>query len=105
MLQSINHNPQDNKGIYLDYAATTPVSKRVMARMRPYFSDIFGNPSSLHLYGQKAQGALDKARHKVADILNCSWKEIIFTPSATISINTALRGIVQTALVGPDPTK
>ena len=104
MLQPTTHNLQPDGGIYLDYAATTPVSKKVMARMRPYFSDIFGNPSSLHLYGQKAQGVLDEARHNVADILNCSWKEIIFTPSATISINIALRGIVKASLVGSDPT-
>lgn len=90
---------QPNEGIYLDYAATTPVSKRVMARMRPYFSDVFGNASSLHLYGQKAQGVLDETRHNVADILGCSWKEIIFTPSATISINLALRGIVKNYIV------
>lgn len=83
------------KGIYLDYAATTPVSKRVAAAMQPYFSDEFANPSSLHIPGQRAQAALDKARTGVADILGCSWKEVIFTASATESINLALRGVIK----------
>ena len=83
------------KGIYLDYAATTPVSKRAQEVMEPYFSDVFYNPSSLHIPGQKARGVLDKARQAIGDIIEASWKEIIFTSSATESINLALRGIVK----------
>jgi cysteine desulfurase len=84
-------------GIYLDYAATTPVSDRVAAAMRPYFSDEFANPSSLHIPGQRVLAAVDKARNDVADILGCTWKDIIFTASATESINLALRGVVKAA--------
>ena len=74
--------------IYLDYASTTPVSNRVFKTMQPYFSEKYGNPSSLHLYGREAQNALDDARTTIADILNCDRKEITFTASATESINT-----------------
>ena len=83
--------------IYLDYAATTPVSEDVMKEMQPYFSDIFGNPSALHRMGQEAQSALDNARHSVADIIGADWRDIIFTASATESLNLALRGAVKEA--------
>lgn len=81
--------------IYLDYAASTPVSKSVMAAMEPYFSDLFANPSSLHIPGQKAQAGLDTARHDVADMLGCGWQEVLFTSSATESLNLALRGVIK----------
>lgn len=79
--------------IYLDYAATTPVSKRVAEAMTPYFSEKYGNPSSLHRKGQEAQAAIDSARAAVSELLEVSWKEVFFTASATESINTILRGI------------
>lgn len=88
-------NKGKQEGIYLDYAATTPVSERVREAMDPYFSDNFGNPSSLHLAGQRAQSALDQARQDVADVLECSWKEVFFASSATQSINAALRGVAK----------
>ncbi|MEX0877849.1 MAG: cysteine desulfurase family protein, partial [Candidatus Spechtbacterales bacterium] len=91
-----------NKSIYLDYAATTPVSERAFKAMRPYFSDVFYNPSSLHIPGQKAQGALDVARNSIADLIGADWKEVIFTASATESINLAIRGAVKaSALKNP----
>ena len=90
-----------NKGIYLDYAATTPVSERVFLAMEPYFSKEFANPSSLHIPGQRAQAALDEARQQVADILGASWKEIIFTASATESINLAIRGTIKAIPIVP----
>jgi cysteine desulfurase len=83
--------------IYLDYAATTPVSTRVAAAMAPYFSEKFGNPSSLHKKGQDAQAALDEARATVAELLGVSWKEVFFTASATESLNTVLRGVAVSA--------
>ena len=64
--------------IYLDYSATTPVDPRVVAAMTPYFSESFGNPSSVHRYGQVAEAAVDSAREQVASILNCSADEIIW---------------------------
>jgi cysteine desulfurase len=78
--------------IYLDYAATTPVHPRVLDAMMPYFRDDFGNPSSVHRYGQKAEAALDSAREMVASVLNCRTDEIIFTSCGSESDNLALRG-------------
>ncbi len=78
--------------IYLDYAATTPVDTRVLDAMIPYFRESYGNPSSIHRYGQKAESALDDAREKVADVLHCRPEEIIFTSCGSESDNLALRG-------------
>ena len=78
--------------IYLDYAATTPVHPRVLDAMMPYFNVSFGNPSSVHRYGQKAEAALDAARETVAAVLNCQPDEIIFTSCGSESDNLAVRG-------------
>jgi cysteine desulfurase len=78
--------------IYLDYAATTPVDQRVLDVMLPYFTQDFGNPSSVHRYGQKAEGALDEARAIVAQALNAEMGEIVFTSCGTESNNLAIRG-------------
>jgi cysteine desulfurase len=78
--------------IYLDYSATTPVDARVVDAMNPYFSASFGNPSSVHRYGQVAEAAVDSARESVAVVLNCKPEEIIFTSCGSESDNLALRG-------------
>ena len=78
--------------VYMDYAATTPLDQRVFEAMRPYFSENFGNPSSIHRYGQQAEAAIETAREKVAAVLNCSPGEIIFTSCGTESDNLAIRG-------------
>lgn len=78
--------------IYLDYAATTPVDPRVLDIMYPYFREFFGNPSSIHRIGQKAESAVELAREKVASVLHCSMEEIIFTSCGSESDNLALRG-------------
>lgn len=78
--------------IYLDYSATTPVDSRVIDAMAPYFSDSFGNPSSVHRYGQVAEAAVDSARETVASILDCRPDEIIFTSCGSESDNLAIRG-------------
>ena len=78
--------------IYLDYAATTPVDNRVLDAMIPYFQESYGNPSSIHRYGQTAESALDDAREKVAEVLHCRPEEIIFTSCGSESDNLALRG-------------
>lgn len=78
--------------IYLDYSATTPVDTRVREAMTPYFSDLFGNPSSVHRYGQQAEAAVDAARETVARVLNCRPDEIIFTSCGSESDNLAIRG-------------
>lgn len=83
------------KKIYLDYAATTPVDPKVFRVMEPYFSKKYGNPSSIHSWGQETQAAIDKAREQVAKFLNCKASEIIFTGSASESDNLAIRGLLK----------
>ena len=78
--------------IYLDYAATTPVDNRVLDAMLPYFRESYGNPSSIHRYGQKAEAAIDAARETVASVLHCRADEIIFTSCGSESDNLAIRG-------------
>ena len=80
------------KRIYLDNAATTPVDQRVLDTMLPYFSEHYGNPSSIHTFGQEAESAMENARETVAKILNCQPREVIFTSCGSESDNLALRG-------------
>jgi cysteine desulfurase len=77
---------------YFDYAATTPVDSRVLEAMLPYFTEKFGNPSSVHRYGQLAEAAVETARETVAAGLHCRPDEIIFTSCGTESDNLAIRG-------------
>jgi len=83
----------NNRRIYLDYAATTPVDERVMQHMLPYFQDEFGNPSSIHRFGQIAEAVLEESRETVASIINCKNDEVIFTSCGSESDNLALRGV------------
>ena len=69
------------KTIYLDNAATTPVDKKVVEAMLPYFSEKYGNASSQHLKGQEAKRTLEEARHTIAKAINAKDDEIIFTSS------------------------
>jgi cysteine desulfurase len=78
--------------IYFDYAATTPLHPRALSAMLPYFRETFGNPSSAHRFGQKAEAALETARETVAAVLHCLPDEIIFTSCGSESDNLALRG-------------
>lgn len=78
--------------IYLDYAATTPVDERVLTRMLPYFRETFGNPSSVHRFGQQAEDAVEMARRTTAEVLHARPEEIVFTACGTESDNLALRG-------------
>jgi cysteine desulfurase len=78
--------------IYFDYAATTPVDPRVLEVMLPYFDEMFGNPSSVHRHGQRAEAAIETARETVAAGLHCQPDEIVFTSCGTESDNLALRG-------------
>ena len=81
--------------IYLDYAATTPVDSRVLDAMLPYFRKSFGNPSSVHRYGQRAEAAIEESRETVAAALHCRPDEVIFTSCGSESDNLALRGAAQ----------
>ena len=78
---------------YLDYGATTPVDKRVVNAMLPYFDKKFGNTMSLHSFGQEAKLALEQSRETIADLIGAKANEVIFTSSATESNNLALKGI------------
>ncbi|MFA5186216.1 MAG: IscS subfamily cysteine desulfurase [Patescibacteria group bacterium] len=83
------------KNIYLDHAATTPLDPRVLAKMQPYFSDVFANPSSFHSPGLKAKEAVDAARKSIANQLNAHADEILFCSGGTESDNLAIFGIVR----------
>ncbi len=78
--------------IYLDHSATTPCDTRVVETMLPYFTDVYGNASSSHRFGQKADRAIEDARETIARILNCQPAEIIFTSGGSESDNLAVRG-------------
>ena len=78
--------------IYLDHAATTPVRPEVFDAMRPYFTEHFGNPSSIYTLAQEARGALDDSRQTVAHLLGARSSEIVFTSGGTESDNAALKG-------------
>jgi cysteine desulfurase len=84
-----------NERVYLDYAATTPLDERALEVMLPYFTRSFGNPSSVHLWGQGAEGALEEARRVMAAGVNARPDEIIFTGCGTESDNLALRGAAE----------
>jgi cysteine desulfurase len=82
-----------NKLIYLDHNATTPVDKRVLEAMLPYFSEKYGNPSSIYRLAKECDFAKERARKKVADLINASPTEIYFTGSGTESDNLAIKGV------------
>jgi len=80
------------KNVYLDNNATTRVAPEVVEEMLPYFSDYYGNPSSMHYFGGQVEKKVVEAREKVAELLNCDPTEIIFTSCGTESDSTAIRG-------------
>jgi cysteine desulfurase len=81
------------KRIYLDYAATTPMHPEVLKVMQPYFTDAFGNPSSIYSYGHEAKAAMEEARVKVAAIIGARDEEIVFTGGGTEADNFAIKGV------------
>ena len=83
------------KPIYFDHGATTPIRREVLEVMQPYFTDTFGNPSSIHGFGQKARKDLEEARKKVAETIGADFREIFFTSGGTESDNLAVQGVVR----------
>jgi cysteine desulfurase len=83
--------------VYLDHYAATPVLPEVVEEMKPYFSEKFGNPSSLHGWGDEARKAVEEARVKVATLINAEPEEVIFTSGGTEANNLAVKGIAWAA--------
>lgn len=79
--------------IYFDHAGTTPTDPQVFAAMQPYFTELYGNPSSVHTIGQEARYALDNARERVAKVLGCRSSEVVFTSGGTEADNAAIHGV------------
>ncbi len=80
--------------IYLDYASTTPVDPRVVEAMLPFLGPNFGNPGSLHEYGQIAAAAVDEARQLLSELVGCTKDDVIWTSGATESVNLAIKGYI-----------
>ncbi len=80
--------------IYLDNAASTPISDKVLEEMLPYLKDNYGNPSSIHRFGRIATRAIDASRKKIAELIGAQPEEILFTSGGTESNNTALFGVM-----------
>ncbi len=81
------------RNVYLDYSATTPVKKEVLDAMLPYYSEFYGNPSSLYTIAQTSKEALEKAREQVAKLINADTAEIFFTAGGSEADNWALKGV------------
>ena len=81
------------KKVYLDNAATTRVDEKVLREMLPYYYEYYGNPSSVHIKGQEAKKAIEKARKIIAESINAKPEEIYFTSGGTESNNWALKGL------------
>jgi cysteine desulfurase len=83
--------------VYLDHSATTPIDARVLEAMLPYLTNKFGNPSSVHFFGQEARAAVDRARRGVATFIGARPNEVIFTSGGTEANNLAIRGLCEAA--------
>src|ERR671929_238820 len=81
--------------VYLDNSATTPVDRRVVEALMPYLTEKFGNPSSVHFYGQEARAAVDRARREVAALINARPNELVFLSGGTEANNLAIRGLCE----------
>ena len=81
------------RNVYMDYSATTPVKEEVVKEMIPYFTEKFGNPSSLYAPGLEAKDGLTNARQQVADLINAEEREIFFTSCGTEADNWVIEGV------------
>ena len=94
-MDQIDNGEIEMRRIYMDHAATTPLATEVLEAMIPYFSQRYGNPSSLHSFGREARAAVEEARSEVASLLKAEPSEIYFTSGGTESDNLALKGIAR----------
>jgi cysteine desulfurase len=90
---NIKHQERAMRKIYMDYGATTPTDQAVVDAMAPFFTDRFGNPSSLHSFGQEAKYAVEEARQTIATAIGAEPDEIIFTSGGSESNNFAVKGV------------
>lgn len=81
--------------VYMDYSATTPVKEEVLQEMIPYFTEKFGNASSIYSIGRQAKQAMNSARKQIADRLHCAPEELYFTSGGSESDNWAIKGIAK----------
>src|SRR5918912_620974 len=81
--------------VYLDHSATTPVDRRVAEAIWPFLTEKFGNPSSVHFYGQEARAAVDRARREVAALIGARAGEVVFLSGGTEANNLAIRGVCE----------
>ena len=88
----------ETRKVYLDHSATTPPDRRVVEAMLPYLTEKFGNPSSVHSFGQEARAAVDRARREVAALIGARSNEIVFVSGGTEANNLAIRGITDASL-------
>lgn len=88
-------NAKPERKVYLDYIATTPVLPEVLEAMLPYFREVYGNPQSMHAWGDEAREAIEKAREQVAALIGGSPEEIVFTSSGSEANNLAIKGLAQ----------
>ncbi|HSS21154.1 MAG TPA: cysteine desulfurase family protein [Pyrinomonadaceae bacterium] len=86
---------EKSRKVYLDHSATTPPDKRVVEAMLPYLTEKFGNASSVHLFGQEARAAVDRARREVAALIGARPNEIVFVSGGTEANNLAIRGVTE----------
>ena len=84
--------------IYLDNNATTRPAPEVVEAMLPYLTEWYGNPSSVHRFGQRSRQAIDEARSQLASLIGCSDSELMFTGGGTEAVNTAIRGLLDARL-------
>src|ERR1044072_8557919 len=88
----------ETRKVYLDHSATTPADRRAVEAMLPYLMEKFGNASSVHLFGQEARAAGDRARREVAALIGARANEIVFVSGGTEANNLAIRGVTAASL-------
>lgn len=101
MITALEHSESADHIVYLDHAATTSVRGEVLDSMLPYFSESFGNPSSLYALAGESRNAVDEARHRVAQVLSCRASEVVFTAGGTEADNMAVKGAIAAMNDGP----